>query len=91
MFVLVVADCGRLEDPVNGSASATAGVSVFGDVDRPAVTSFACDVGFELVGPLKRLCLANGTWSGYQPVCECELYCIYNNYILLRVCMIVFW
>ena len=72
MFVAdIVAICSPLERPPNGSANASTAVSVLGDVDRPAVTLFTCDLGFELTGPSNRKCLANGTWSGYQPDCQC--------------------
>ena len=96
-FSGIVADCGRIEEPANGNASATAGpmtsVSVLGDVDRPAVISFACDVGFELMGPKERRCLSNGTWSGYQPVCKCELYCmvLQSRCFLKRLIILLQW
>lgn len=68
----VVADCGPLSIPVNGTKYGTAVVSVLGDVDMPAVTSFECDIGFDLIGSSERTCLSNGTWSGLQPVCNCK-------------------
>jgi cysteine-rich repeat protein len=67
---ITFADCGFLEVPKNGSKYEAVTMSVLGGVSKPAVTSFWCDIGFELVGPTERICLANGSWSGSQPVCQ---------------------
>ena len=29
-----------------------------------------CNAGYQLVGPQKRVCAANGQWSGVQPTCR---------------------
>jgi len=31
--------------------------------------TFSCNDGFELQGPEIEICLANGSWSGGNPVC----------------------
>ena len=31
---------------------------------------YTCDSGFTLIGNNRRVCQANGTWSGQEPVCE---------------------
>ena len=32
--------------------------------------TFSCNTGYEIQGPNDRTCLANGSWSGGNPVCE---------------------
>ena len=32
--------------------------------------SYYCDYTYRLVGPQKRTCLADGSWSAYQPSCQ---------------------
>ncbi|XP_078592450.1 C4b-binding protein beta chain-like [Branchiostoma floridae x Branchiostoma japonicum] len=47
--------------------------------------TFVCDSGYDLHGSDRRMCLADGTWSGIQPVCnrtECpDLAAPANGYI----------
>ena len=62
LFFLAV-DCGPLSAPMNGSSSGDS--TVF-----PNSVLFDCDSGFILSGSYKRMCLANGTWSGFQTVCS---------------------
>lgn len=55
-------DCGAPPAPTNGT------------VDAPMTTldnsaTYACDVGFDLVGDMTRTCQADGTWSGSVPMC----------------------
>ena len=50
-------------------------VSVLGDVNRPAVTLFECDIGYHMgefaeTTQSKRICLANGSWDGSEPECK---------------------
>ena len=51
-----------------------------GDIAR-----YTCERYAELVGPERRTCLEDGTWSGINPYCrrkkQCKLYntCSYNN------------
>jgi hypothetical protein len=72
---ILLAVCSPLGRLLNGRVNASPVISLQGDVNRPAVTMFECDLGFELIGPRNRTCLANGTWSDYQPECrlvECD-------------------
>lgn len=59
----IAVDCGTLTSPTNGSSFGS--VTTFSNVIK-----FSCDVGFNLVGPSSRTCLANKTWSGEIPVCK---------------------
>ncbi|XP_062510209.1 uncharacterized protein LOC134186269 [Corticium candelabrum] len=72
---ILFASCGSLPSPINGSVIQPSVVSVLGDVHQPAITSFTCNVGYELSGISERVCLENGSWSGSQPTCklvECD-------------------
>ena len=33
---------------------------------------YMCDNQYGVVGDDTRVCMANGTWSGEAPVCECK-------------------
>ncbi|XP_068694975.1 sushi, von Willebrand factor type A, EGF and pentraxin domain-containing protein 1-like isoform X1 [Montipora foliosa] len=56
-------DCGPLDALSNGSSS--------GDLTvYPNGVRFSCDPGFLLVGSSKRVCMANGTWSGFETSCK---------------------
>ena len=44
-------------------------VTTNGDT-KGAVTKYACDSGYSLVGSIKRSCLGNSTWSGTEPECS---------------------
>ncbi len=49
-----------------GNASRQAGVFQYG-----ASVNYSCNTGFTLLsGEARRTCLANGNWSGGQPVCQ---------------------
>ncbi|KAL9989269.1 hypothetical protein ACROYT_G003802 [Oculina patagonica] len=56
-------DCGPLSVPMNGSS--TGNITVF-----PNSVQFNCDPGFILNGSIIRMCQANGTWSGFQTLCN---------------------
>ena len=64
-YIIIAAVCADLPDPANGNIKLTG--TEFGDT-----ASYSCDVGFQLVGPAERICLANGRWSGSLPVCNGE-------------------
>eukprot|EP00058_Branchiostoma_floridae_P027893 XP_002613384.1 hypothetical protein BRAFLDRAFT_68379 [Branchiostoma floridae] len=54
--------CPPLSPVSNGQMN---GGTSFGDQ-----VTFACNVGYSLSGSPSRTCLADGTWSGVQPVCN---------------------
>ena len=58
-----VVDCGTLNDPSNGQVTLN-GTTFW------SVATYTCDPGFNIVGDMKRICQANGTWSGNEPTCE---------------------
>ena len=68
--------CCELEAPRNGAKQ--------GDgTDYEDVTSFSCDQGFQLVGPERRTCQADGTWTGEPVRCERK----YNQKQVLNMTM----
>ncbi|XP_062508195.1 uncharacterized protein LOC134184503 isoform X3 [Corticium candelabrum] len=74
-FDIHFAYCGDLTTPAHGSKVGMAVVSVLGDVNRPAVTLFECDIGYHMgefaeTTQSKRICLANGSWDGSEPECK---------------------
>ena len=52
---------------INGSSACPNGATtgVFEDT-----CTFSCNAGYELQGASSRTCLASGSWSGGNPVCE---------------------
>ncbi|XP_045205733.2 CUB and sushi domain-containing protein 3-like [Mercenaria mercenaria] len=60
--VCVLKDCGFLDSPENGIATATA--ATYGTIE-----TFTCNEGFELIGDDILVCTANGTWNGTVPIC----------------------
>ena len=58
----IVVQCPSLDSPDNGTVS-TSGLLVPG-----ATATYTCDYGL-VSGDLVRYCLADGTWSGTEPVC----------------------
>ena len=36
------------------------------------VTTYSCDDGYNVIGSATRTCMADGSWSGTEPVCECK-------------------
>lgn len=59
-------NCGILMAPMNGTIKGT-------DFTFPNVIEFACDNGFDLIGPHNRHCQANGSWSGENAICRGKL------------------
>ena len=63
-FILIVVDCGTLNDPANGRVSHTAGTTF------EQTATYSCNTGYNLVGGSTRTCQASGAWSGNAPTCE---------------------
>ena len=56
--------CPSITAPANGA------ISIAGDPILGNIATFNCHAGYQLKGSQKRLCLANGQWSGVQPTCN---------------------
>ena len=95
-YFFLAIDCGPLDAPSNGSSS--------GDLTvYPNGVRFSCDPGFLLVGSSKRVCMANGTWSGFETSCKRKLlelkneietfsltFFVTNHFKLLRTDVLIF-
>ena len=66
LLLLLVVDCLNLTSLSNGQVSLT--TSTFG-----SVAMYTCEEGYLVVGSATRECLANGSWSQQEPVCESKL------------------
>ena len=53
-----------LAAPDHGSVDTSSGTT-FGEI-----ASYACNIGFDVVGVMARLCLESGIWSHSAPVCH---------------------
>ena len=51
----------------------------------PNIVTFSCDPGYILRGCSIRKCQSNGTWDGYETVCEGMMPKAYSGQILLNV------
>ncbi|XP_067016808.1 sushi, von Willebrand factor type A, EGF and pentraxin domain-containing protein 1-like isoform X2 [Acropora muricata] len=58
-------DCGPLDVPVNGTKSGN-------ETTYPNEVIFSCDDGFNLRGSTKRMCTAEGIWSGVKTFCDAK-------------------
>ena len=63
-LILAVVDCGNLTDPANGQVNHTTGTTF-----RQTAT-YACNIGYYLVGDSTRTCQATGNWSASAPTCQ---------------------
>lgn len=54
--------------PINAPASGV--ITMVGDAILGNIATFICNAGYQLVGSQKRLCAADGQWSGVQPTCN---------------------
>jgi hypothetical protein len=61
-IIIVAVDCGELRDPAGGSVT-TVGTRF------ESTAEYTCNVGFILIGNLRRTCQAKGQWSGSEPAC----------------------
>ena len=59
----MLADCGSLPNPTNGSVILTGTV-------EGSFANYTCNDGFELEGASDRVCQGNGNWSGSEPFCR---------------------
>ncbi|XP_019863662.1 PREDICTED: CUB and sushi domain-containing protein 1-like isoform X3 [Amphimedon queenslandica] len=57
-------NCGPLPHIANGA------VSIHPDTRLGSTATYTCNSGYKLVGNDTRTCLANGKWSGQEPVCR---------------------
>ena len=57
--------CIKLRDPENGQVHVDTSGMVLG-----SVANYCCDSGYNLVGSVVRMCTAEGTWSGEDPICQ---------------------
>nr|XP_032815088.1 CUB and sushi domain-containing protein 3-like isoform X2 [Petromyzon marinus] len=55
--------CGDPGIPVHGSRYGA-------EFKAKSVLRFTCEEGYLLKGPEQRICLANGSWTGFQPECK---------------------
>ena len=64
--------CANLTSPTNGTVVVTT-------YAVGSNATYRCNHGFELSELQNRTCLANGTWSGLEPICNCMFKqdCIY--------------
>ena len=58
----VIANCGALTNPANGTVSAT--TTTYG-----ATATYACSAGYSLSAAATRTCQSNGMWAGAAPAC----------------------
>jgi len=63
-------DCGEPAQIANGEMKLPSNTTHFG-----SAVIYECSSGYKLVGTSRRLCLENGTWSGYDPHCRGMLRC----------------
>ena len=58
--------CPNLDNPANGRVKVSS-------VNIGGVAVYSCRIGFVLNGNRRRVCQANGHWSGDEPTCEGNL------------------
>ena len=66
LFFFVGMMCEALDPPTYGSVTNNTAVN--------SQAIYTCSSGFALVGQSSRICQANGTWSGEEPLCEFDLH-----------------
>lgn len=57
-------NCGPPPVPINGNVSITSLQTIF-----QSIAIYSCDLGYVLVGENRRMCEAQGAWSGQTPTC----------------------
>ena len=66
-FLITVADCGPLTDPINGQVNTSNGT-----IFRSTAT-YTCDTGYTLNGSQSRMCGADELWTTKEPICQSKL------------------
>lgn len=67
-------DCGPLNNPSNGFVNFLSSTFL-------SVAQYTCTQGFQLMGDTERECMANGAWSGEEPICSGKYTHISRNII----------
>ena len=67
MYVEIIVNCQRLNDPRYGDVSVS-GLAV------GSKATYSCNRGFELKGDQIRHCQSNGQWSGSDPFCRSKMH-----------------
>ena len=62
-YFSVLSDCGFPGAPAHSSVKFAPEVSPGGEVEEGTIAEYSCDRGFELLGPARRVCTNNATWS----------------------------
>ena len=66
MCLLFSAGCDPLEDPENGEVTVTG-------LERGATANYMCNPGYELIGPILRICDETFNWiPDVEPICRRE-------------------
>ena len=82
--ILIVVDCGTLNDPANGRVSHTPGTTF------EQTATYNCNTGYNLVGSSTRTCQASGAWSGSAPTCQGVLLlpnmCVFAYVVEANIC-----
>ena len=66
-ILLIVADCGPLNDPDNGQVDTSSGTTF------ESIATYTCDTGYLLVGSPSRVCGPDSVWSSSEPYCTSML------------------
>ncbi len=84
-YVLLVVDCGALNDTANRQVSTSSGTTFMN------TATYTCNIGYTLNGATIRTCQANGSWNLTPPTCdrECFKQNVHDSYNLFSyVCFI---
>ncbi len=87
LFVSNTADCGELQDPLNGFVSTTGRVA-------GSTATYSCALGYNLMmGDNPRTCSSQGQWTGEVPTCQSTYHIIamttssLSDHLLIRGCL----
>ena len=51
--------------------------AAFASTTYSSIASYTCAVGYNLIGPLQRICQSNKQWSAYSPYCQSQRHAFY--------------